>query len=400
MKKKLIIVFLVFAAIGVGIFYILTMGNIGARYNTVEVTKGDLAQFVEDTGRISSKNIRRYYGNGASKVEIMPLTLGDHVEKGQLLIKYDDNLDLEIQRVEKQIEAVKATYDEALSGTDMESLSSARIEVSRIRSQLDLAEGEKERTEDLFDIGAVSQVELDYAANQVRTLQSSLNIAQNTYNRLAKGLSSNVRDRYEAEIDVLLLSLEILEESKANYEIHADVEGIVTELNTFEGDVPYPGALIIEIQDPSQKVLLVDFMVEDAIQIGAGMKAEVDDFDLGIEINAMKVDQVYPKAFVTLSELGVKENRQTVEIGLPESADSLAYGLELETRVMLDAPRKVVLIPTGAIIEKDDKQYVEVLINGDVVEREIKTGIKVNGSVEVRDGLEEGEEVILNYQED
>jgi hypothetical protein len=164
--------------------------------------------------------------------------------------------------------------------------------------------------------------------------------------------------------------------------------------------VPYPGALIIEIQDPTQKVLLVDFMVEDAIQIGPGMKAEVDDFDLGIEINAMEVDQVYPKAFVTLSELGVKENRQTVEISLPESAAALAYGLELETRVMLDAPRKVLMIPRGAIIEKDDKQYVEVLVDGDAVEREIKTGVKMNGNVEIRDGLDQGEEVILNYQED
>ncbi len=139
MNKKLIIVFAIFSAIGLGLFYFLTMGNIGVKYNTVEVIRGEVGKYVEDVGRISSKNIRKYYGNGASEVEEMTLELGDHVEKGQLLIKYEDNLDLEIQKVEKQIKALEATYREALSGTDVDRINSARIEVSSIRNDLEMA---------------------------------------------------------------------------------------------------------------------------------------------------------------------------------------------------------------------------------------------------------------------
>lgn len=400
MKKKLIIAFFVFAAIGVGIFYLLTTGNIGAKYNTVEVKSGEVGLYVQDTGRISSKNIRRYYGNGASKVEEISLELGSHVEKGQLLVKFEDNLDLEIQKVEKQIEALEASYNDARSGTDMESISSARIEISRIKTLLETATREKERTEELFSIGAVSQVELNQAVNQVESIQGSLRIAQNTYNQLAKGLSSNVRKRYEAEIDVLLLTLQVLENNRDNSAIYSDVEGIVTELNTFQGDIPSPGLLMIEIQDPTAKVLLVDFMVEDAIKIGPDMKAEIHDFNLDLDFNELKVDQVYPKAFVTLSELGVKENRQTVEIELPKTDFNLAYGLEVETQVLIDAPREVLLVPTGAVFRENSKQYVKVLENGDLIEREITTGINMNGSVEVKEGLEEGELVLVNYQED
>ena len=400
MKKKLIIAFIVFAAIGVGIFYVLTMGDVGADYNTVEAKRGEVTQFVQDTGRVGSKNIRRYYGVGASKVAEIPLELGSTVKKGQLLVKYEDNLDLEIQKVEKQIEALEATYEDARSGADMESVSSARIEISRIKSLLETATSEKERTEDLLSIGAVSQLELDRAINNVETIQGSLRIAQNTYNQLAKGLSSNLRKRYEAEIDVLLLTLDILEKNQENYVIYSDVEGVVTELNTFEGDMPSPGVMIIEIQDPTEKVLLVDFMAEDAILIGPDMKAEIHDLDLDIDMEDLKVDRVYPKAFVTLSELGVRENRQTVEIGLPNAAATFAYGLEMEAKVLIDKPREVLLVPEGAVFRENSKQYVKVLENGDLVEREIKTGVKVNGSVEVKDGLEEGELVLLNYQED
>jgi len=400
MNKKLIIAFVVFAAIGVGIFYLLTTENIGAEYNTAEVQMGEVGKYVQDVGRISSKNIRRYYGSGVNKVEEMTLKLGDHVEKGQLLIKYEDNLDLEIQKVEKQIEALEATYNEALSGTDMASVNSARIEVSRIRKNLDLEAKNKDRTEALYNSGAASLMEFEQAVNNVEQLQSSLGIAQNTYNQLTKEISENNKKKYEAEIDVLLLTLEMLEKNRDNYVIYTDIEGIVTEINTFEGDSPSPGFLIIEIQDPTEKVILVDFMVEDARNISPDMKAEIQDLNLDINIDNLKVNRVYPKAFVTLSELSVEENRQTVEIGLLKSSEALAFGLEVKMKVMVEAPRETLLIPAGTVIQKNSKQYVKVLEDGEIIEREISTGIKFDGNIEVKDGLKEGELVILNYQEE
>lgn len=400
MNKKLIIVLVVFTSIGVGLFYFLTRGNIGVKYNSVEVKTGELGKYVQDVGRISSKNIRRYYGNGANKVEKMTLKLGDYVKKGQLLVKYEDNLDVEIQKVKKQIEALKAVYNDVLSGRDIESISSARIEVSSIKNLLETATSNKTRIQALYNTGAATLIELEQAANHVKQLQSNLEIAQNTYNKLTKEVSKNIKKKYEAEIDVLLISLRSLEKSREDYSIYTDIEGIVTEMNTFKGDVPPPGILMIEIQDPKEKVVLVDFLTEEAINIKPNLKAEIDDLNLDVHIDNLKVSKVYPKAFVSLSELGVKENRLTVEIGLPKSTETLVYGLEVETKVMIEAPREVLLIPEGAVYLKNSKQYVKILKEGKLVEKEIKTGIKVDGNFEVTSGLELGEQVILNYQED
>lgn len=400
MRKKLIIVFVVFTAIGVGIFYFLTTGDIGAKYSTVEVKRGEVGNYVQDVGRISSKNIRRYYGNGVNKVAEMTLKLGDYITKGQLLIRYEDTLNLEIQKVEKQIEALEAVYKEVLSGTDIENISSARIEVSRIRTQLELATKDKERTELLYTSGATSLIELERSADNMEELQSSLKIAQNTYNQLSKGISENIREKYEAEIDVLFLTLAIVEKNREAYVMYADIDGVITELNTFEGDIPSPGTLIVELQDPTEKIILVDFMVEDAINIRPNLKAEIKDMTLGINIENLKVNQVYPKAFVSLSELSVEENRQTVEIGLPKSIETLPYGLEVKTKVMIEAPREILLVPVGAIFQKNSKHYVRVLEEGNPVEREIITGIKFDGNIEIKDGVVEGDLVILNYQAD
>ena len=139
MNKKLIIALLIIAIVAAGIFYFLTMGNIGAKYNIAEVEKGQVEKFVDEVGTISSNKVRNYYGNNISRVEKMDLQLGDYVKKGQLLIKFEDNIDSEIQKVEKQIEALRATYSEAQSGADFASINSAKTRIASIKSSIDQA---------------------------------------------------------------------------------------------------------------------------------------------------------------------------------------------------------------------------------------------------------------------
>ncbi len=400
MKRKLVIALVVFTAVAAGIFYFLTTGNVGKRYNKAPVEKGKVASFIQETGRISSLNIRKYYGNSVNKVESLNVQLGDHVKSGQLLIKYEDDLDLEIRKVEKQIEALDATYSSATSGTDIENINSAKIEISIINRNIELASKNKDRIQELYNNGAVSLVELEQAQNNIVQLESSLAVAQNNYNQLIKGVSGSTRKKYEAEIDVLLLTLESIERRKENFRVYSDIDGIVTEFNTFVGDIPLAGSMIIEIQDPNSKVVLVDFMVEDALLVKPHMRALLMDQNMGVNIDNLKVNRIFPKAFLTMSELGVEENRQTVEIGIYNNEGELPFGLELNTRVIIDEAEESLLIPKDAVYVKNGSKYVEVLENGEPVERRIETGIEDGSHIDVKQGLTEGEEVILKYMED
>ncbi len=399
MKKKVLIPVLILSIVGIAIVYFLTTGNIGTKYNTVEVKRGTLGKYVEEVGIIRSRNIRQYYSSGLGKVEDITIELGDKVNKGQLLVKFEDNFDLEIQKVEKQIEALEATYSGILQGTDIQSINNAKIEISRIKSNLDLALKDKERIEELYNNGAVPLVELERAINSFDQLSSALAIAQNNYSQLTKGVSLSSKKKYEAEIDILLLTLEGLQRNRDNSAIIADIDGVITELKTFVGDSPYPGSMIIEIQDPKNNVVAVDFMVEDAFKINEGMKASLEDSLLDIQIDNLKVDKKYPKAFTTVSVLGEKENRQTVEINLPETEGEITYGIEVNTRVVIEETKDAILVPKGSVYQLNSNNYVKILENGKPVEREITIGLEMNDQVEVKSGLTEGDLVILNYQD-
>lgn len=400
MKKKLVIALVVFTAVAAGIFYFLTTGNVGKRYNTAQVEKKEVGRFIQETGRVSSLNIRKYYGNSVNKVESLNVKLGDHAKSGQLLIKYEDDLDLEIRKVEKQIEALEATYSSVTSGTDIENINSAKIEISKINRNIELAAKNKDRIQELYNNGAVSLVELEQAQNNIVQLEGSLAVAQNNYNQLIKGVSESTRKRYEAEIDVLLLTLESIERRKENTQVYSDIDGIVTEFNTFVGDIPSAGSMILEIQDPNAKVVLVDFMVEDALLVKPNMRALLVDQNMGVNVDNLKINRIFPKAFITMSELGVEENRQTVEIGIHNNEGELPFGLELNTRVIIDEAEESLLIPKGAVYVKNGSKYVEVLENGEPVERKLETGIEDGNHIVVKQGLREGEEVIIKYMED
>lgn len=346
MKKKLIIPLVILLVIGAVIFYFLMTGNIGKDYNTAQVKIGKIEKFVEEVGTISSNKLRNYYGNSVSKVEKMDLKLGDYVKKGQLLIKFEDDVDENLRITKKKIVNVK--------------------------NSINFAKENKDKIEILYKNGGAAESELKEAVYELEQLQG--------------------------EMDILILSLQNLQENKKESIIYADFDGLVTELNTFEGDTPSAGIMILEIMDPLEKNILVDFMVSDALFIKPGMKAEVSDEKLNIKIGNINVGKIHPKSFTVYSELGVEENRQRVEIDIPPSNQELSFGLKVNTRIMIEETKEALLIPVGAVYEKDFKSYVEVLEEGKPVEKEVVKGIENNNLIEIKEGLIEGEKVILTYE--
>lgn len=346
MKKKMIIALVILLVIAAGIFYFLTRGNVGTNYNTAQVKIGKIEKIVEEIGTINSRNLRKHYGDSVKTIKKIDLELGDYVKKGQLLIKFEDNID--------------------------ENINITKRKIAKVKSSIDFANENKDKLEILYKNGGISESELKKAKYELEQLQG--------------------------DIDLLALSLQNLQVNKKDSMIFADFDGLITELNTFEGDTPSAGTMILEIMDPLEKNIIVNFKVADALLIKADMKAEVNDGELGIKIENIKVQKIHPKSFTTYSDLGVEENRQSIELSLPQSNQELPFGLKVKTKVMIEESKEALLIPVDAVYEKDLKNYVEVLEGGKTLEREVVTGIENNNYIEIKDGLIEGEEVILIYE--
>jgi HlyD family secretion protein len=396
MKKKLIIGIIILVVVAAAGLYYFTQGTDGEDYETALAEIGSIEKHIEEIGEIASKNVRSYYGNGTNEIENLYVEIGDIVDEGDLLLEYDNTIDLEIEKINKQIEALEATYNEAVSGADFEQINTAKLEIENIKNSLEYAEENLQTVEELYKNDAATEKEYKDAQKSVEQLENQLAIGQNQYSLLVKGLSGNVRDRYEAEIEVLALSLKILEESREKFNIYADFNGIITELDTFKGDMPLAGKKILEVQEYNNLRAYGDFIVEDAVKINEGMEVEIYSEDIGINIKNLSIEKIHPKAVSKLSELGIEQKRVMVEITLPKEHENLIIGSKINIKIKIDDKDNILIVPEEAVYEKNEKTYVEVLENGEPKEVEVVLGIENEDFIEIIDGLEGGQEVILD----
>lgn len=392
-KKKYIIltVLLVFAFIIA--FSVLSGGQNPNEGKTFKVELGTIQDTLEETGTVYSKRVNTFYSDMSQRVEVLNVSVGDKVQKGDIILTYENNYDLEIERANKQIEAITATYNETVKGADFQEISNMKLNISTIESNLILAKNNRDKIKNLYENSAVSEIEYKEAENNVTALENQLQEAKNNYDLKMQGVSSNVKKQYEAQIGEILIQIKLLEEKIQQASVTAEFDGIITELNVHQGGMTKPGVPVVEIQDDSSLGVYVEILAEDAVKTVNGMPFIIT---MDKETKALKINRIYPKAEATVSELGVEQKRVRIEADLEEGL-SYKIGAEVDIVIVLEEKSNVLLADRDAIYEKSQKEYVTVLEGSNEIEREITTGLKNDDLAEVLTGLKENEVVLIEY---
>ena len=391
-KKKYILlsVFLVIAF--VIIFSFFSGGRDSYEGKTSKVELGTIRKTLEETGTVYSKRVNTFYSDMGRIVKTLNVSVGDKVKKGDVILTYENNYDLEIERANKQIEVITATYNESIKGADFQEISNLKLNISTIETNLSFARNSLEKMETLYENNAVSQVEYDEAKNNVSVLENQLQEANNNYGLLVKGVSSNVKKQYEAQIDEVMIQIKILQKNIEQSSIIAEFDGIITELNVHQGSMTQAGVMVVEIQDDLNLGIYVEVLAEDAMDIKKGMPFNVI-MDDGI-IKELTINRIYPKAQAKISDLGVEQKRVRIEADLDDI--SLRISSETDVEIVLQEKTDLLLVDKDAIYEKEHKKYVTLISGSNEVESEITTGLEDDNNVEVLTGLKENDLVLID----
>ena len=389
MKKKKY-----FIATGVIIIiFIIASLLLGGQTDQPEASKvrlGSIKKTVEETGTVFSKRVNTFYSDMSQRVETLNVSVGDRVKKGDIILVYENNYDLEIERANKQIEAITASYNESVKGADFQEISNLKLNISTIETNLNFARSNLEKIKTLYENNAVSQVEYDEAKNNVTILENQLQEANNNYSKIIQGVSANVKKEYEAQIDEVMIQIKILEKNMEQASVKAEFDGVITELNVHQGSMTQAGVPTVEIQDDKNLGIYVEVLVEDAIEVTKGMAFNILDDEV---IKELQVSRVYPKAQAKISDLGVEQKRVRIEADLDDADYKL--GSEVDVEIVLKEKNNVLLVDKDAVYEKDNIKYVTVLSGKNEIETEITTGIEDDKYVEVLSGLSENDTVLI-----
>lgn len=170
----------------------------------------------------------------------------------------------------------------------------------------------------------------------------------------------------------------------------APASGVVLERNAIVGMMALPGQTLFRIADTSRVWALADVTEFSLASIRPGAQARVSLRALADRQFTGSVVLVYP-------ELDTQTRAAKVRIELPNPDGILRAGMFADVEIMGGGEVAVVAVPDGAVIDTGDRQLVFIDEGeGRFAPRDVKTGVRADGLIEIREGLAEGERVVTS----
>jgi len=275
----------------------------------------------------------------------------------------------------------EVTYRNKVSAAQKSSLDAQKTSISAAQITLSSLENE------ISLLKIQNNNNIHSAISAVDSARASLELQYANYDSLVAKPRDVDISYYEAA-----LSQAIAARNKAI--IFAPIDGVITKINKKEGELISVNEVMIEMLSPNYEVN-VDVPETDITKISVGDEAEITLSALGKDTKFKGVVLRIDPASTDVQ--GVVYYKVRVGIN-DEKADLLKPGMSADILIKTDERKDAIFVPSRTVLTNNgtSQKYVRVLVDGNIEERTVELGLKADNSmVEIINGLEEGEEVIL-----
>ncbi|HDZ26893.1 hypothetical protein LCGC14_0550960 [marine sediment metagenome] len=312
-------------------------GSAAIPVSVMPIQRQNLNSYLVLNGIVDPERKVEIYSHLSAYVKKIVKEEGDYVKENDVLAQLDD----------KEI---------------MISYNQAKIQLDQAKLNLEEAENNYVRSQELVKRSLVS--EQDFQATEAQFKQSQLEYQSRMEN-----------------FNNLNLQLDWTK-------IRALSEGYITERLIEAGDRVNANTQVYTIEDFNPLLIRVYVPTSDAINLALGMSAEVTtDILKGLRFEG-KVKLINPRIDVETGTVKV-----TVEIF--DNSLRLQPGMFVKVQIAIGVKENILIIPRKAILYKQNKSYVFVLNRRQVSQREVFLGLLEEDHVEVTEGLNEGEVIVI-----
>ena len=182
-----------------------------------------------------------------------------------------------------------------------------------------------------------------------------------------------------------------------NNEIIAAENGVISAVSITAGDDLYSNSDLITVNDYDKVTATVDVSEDDIdyAKVGAEAKVNIDAFP----------DTVFDASVTDVGDANYDSSTGTtsyeVTVTLSGDLSELYSGMTAEVTFITKDTENVLYIPNRAVTREDGKSYVKLKkATGSIITQEVTTGFSDGTNVEVKDGLSEGDTVVIESKVD
>lgn len=297
----------------------------------------ETVELVERTiGRISSSTAPSLTAEVTGRIVEIHVEEGDSVTRGDLLLEIDPE-----------------PYEL--------SVASARTDIRRLEVLIRSQEREVERNRELLEDGFVTQSQFDTAEAEYENLREQLESAR--------------------------VQLRNAERDLRNTQVTSPVDGAVDERMVSVGDFTQPGQAVFRVvgQDLLRIRLPFPETVGARLEVGQAVRMRSPLSGNG-EVES-RISELRPAL--------MGGSRAVEAIVNVENPGGWREGGSVNVDVVV-ASRENVIVPNQSVVQRPAGEVVYVIENGTAHARPVEVGIRRTETIEILDGLDEGEEVAVD----
>lgn len=316
-----------------------------------EVQQGDIVASFDGAGKVEFEEIPHSFASDL-KIEKIFVEVGQEVKKGDKLVQYSKT------EIEEKISELK------------QSLETAEIALDNAENALETSKLQKKSSDNQ-----------NLSDEKIKNKLDEMDIAaQNNAVKSAK-----------AELNKIKAELKEAQNLLNTPDLTATAEGVVIKINYSEGDEVSAKQPVVSIGASDKKLVTVKVSQDDIGSVEVNQEVEMrfpSDPDQAI------LGKVCKKSSVPAE--GSDDVNYLVTIAFDENQDELMQGMTCSVKFVLKKVENVLILANKAISLKDGKQFVTVkLADGTHEQREIETGFSDGRISEIKNGLANGDIVVV-----
>ncbi|MFY9188711.1 MAG: HlyD family efflux transporter periplasmic adaptor subunit, partial [bacterium] len=363
MSKKKRLIAAALGALAVILVAAIILGRQGVAVETAAVKESRITRTVMANGYFAAASEKELVARDPLVIQEVLVEAGDQVREGQVLIVIDTaGLEAERKAAMAELTAID-TQQATLEATLPLQQAQAESQVVAAEKSLEQAEQEAKAMTELYEAGAVSEMDWRRAGSSLAAAKAQ---AQTAKSHLAQIRSqAALINQYREQAKALSSRLSLLEEKLDYYQMKATEAGQVVEVYVQAGDVVGAGTPLLILTGPDL-VVKAEVLAQDAPELAMRQEAIISGDVLGDGELIGIVDKIHPRAVEKLSELGVLQRRVPVEITLEKRPTDMRPGYPVEVEI-ITAETTGLALPLEAVFTLDGADKVFVIKNGRAV---------------------------------
>ena len=352
----------------------------------VRIATISMADFVRDVsvqGRVVAAVSPTVYSSAEGTITFN-VEAGSEVVKGATLAVIDS------PELSSRFQQEQSTLENFQTGLKRQLIQSKKLQlinqkaVDLAQVALTTAEREKRRADQGFAKNAISQIDFEKAQDDLANAKLQHDHA----------VADAQLDKESLDFDMQSLQLQIKRQRHLVDDLSRQVNALTVKspVNGIVGNLNVENKTYLAKNQPILMVVdLTKFEVEVDIP-----ESYADDLAIGMDVEIIIDQQQFSARLVTISP-EILNNQVTGRVRFEQaSPPGLRQNQRLNTRILLESREDVLQVKRGQFLDSSNGKFAYVVDNGIASKTPIKTGARSLSSIEIIEGLKQGQRIIIS----